>query len=322
MKITRIINKFFTYLYFIAKFKKHAVAFFFSHYNVSLEKSKLVTCEGKFLTFKNNNKNRFPVSRIEPYKMGLTKLINVLNNPAVQIAEFTENGFVLEVKGIRLNIDTFNNLGIFHEIYIEKLYNIHLPQNNCLFIDIGMNTGFATLLFANQPETKCVYSFEPFKQTFDHAVANINLNKNISNKIKTYNTGVSNESATLQVPQLEGGEASASTNKEFIEQLNLKSSGVVSVQVKGIIEILDEIIKENPDTAIVMKVDCEGEEYNIFKKLDASGYVKKVSAFYLEWHFKGPEILNEILTRNNFAVAEFAGPEFSNSGMLYAFRNQ
>lgn len=322
MKLTRIINKFFTYLYFITRFKSHSVAFFFSHYNVSLDKSKLVKREGDCICFLNNSNNKFLISRLPQYKQGLNKLIAVLNDPAVQLTTFTEKGFILETNGIRLNIDSFNNLGIFHELYIEKLYNIHLPQTNCLFIDIGMNTGFATLLFASSPQTKYVYSFEPFKETYEHALANIRLNKNISNKIKPFNAGVSDISATMQVPQVEGGEASASTNKDFIAQLNLKSTGFVEVQVRSVIDILDEIVTENPETAIIMKVDCEGEEYNIFKKLDESGYINKVSAFYLEWHFKGPEMLIEILNRNHFAVAAFAGPEFSNSGMLYAFSNK
>lgn len=52
-------------------------------------------------------------------------------------------------------------------------------------------------------------------------------------------------------------------------------------------------------------MDCEGEEYHIFKDLDESGLIKNFHFVMLEWHYSGAEYIIDILEKMDFHVSHF-----------------
>jgi hypothetical protein len=84
-------------------------------------------------------------------------------------------------------------------------------------------------------------------------------------------------------------------------------------------EVLRGIRARHPGCAVIAKVDCEGAEYDILAALERDGLLADVSAWMIEWHFKGPEVLQAMLGKAGFrsVALRFEDPRF---GMLYGFR--
>ena len=81
--------------------------------------------------------------------------------------------------------------------------------------------------------------------------------------------------------------------------------------------VLRPIFNSHSDAQFVLKMDCEGSEYGIFKNLDAAGLLGRFDAIMLEWHNHGPHALREMLEKHGYSVFTF-GDQPSPIGMLYA----
>lgn len=168
-----------------------------------------------------------------------------------------------------VNYDTNDNSGIgcINEIVIRNEYNLdkYCNQKNKVFVDIGANLGIATIIMAKLNPESIVYSFEPFKKTFDLLVKNIELNS-LTN-VKAFNLAVSNKTnKTLDLSILNwmsGANSTCADAKLFENNWNS-----VDVQKVDCISF-DEIILINKiDKIHLLKIDCEGAEFDIIYDSD------------------------------------------------------
>ena len=70
---------------------------------------------------------------------------------------------------------------------------------------------------------------------------------------------------------------------------------------------------------ILLKIDCEGEEYAIFDLLKESKYLNNVVVGIIEWHEKGATSIEKVLINNQFKL-RLENHVSENSGMIYAFK--
>lgn len=320
MKIFRIVMKVIGFLYFLGKTGSYKFSYLLADEGLPLKVVRSLAVKNSQLIFMNTG-NKIFLSHVSSFKYGLTKLIFLLNNERINITDEEKDSFTLTINSIRHVIKSLNNLNIIHELYFEKLYNIQTPFDNFIVTDIGMNVGFASLYFASLPDVSKVYSFEPFLDTYDAACKNFNLNPSIKNKITPFNEGISNFTGHITVPTLEAGSVMASTNKEFIKDYKIDSSKKSTVQIKNITEVIQEIKASHPEQKIYLKIDCEGEEYNIINRLNDSKLIQIISGFIIEWHFKGPDLLVAVLKENGFSLLEVPIHSETIYGMIYAFKN-
>jgi FkbM family methyltransferase len=190
-------------------------------------------------------------------------------------------------------------------------------------IDIGSNIGDTPIFFAGLSGVEKVYAFEPFKIIFDQAQFNFSLNSELAKKIEAYNFGLSNEDLTKTVGfnekfigsniTVEGGVLDA-FSKAVVEEGKLNKQEVV---LKSADKVISEIISKTQNE-VVLKIDCEGAEYEILKSLSQTGTLKKINAIMLEWHFRGEQPLLDILSQNNFVC--FSQNWYASLGMIYAVR--
>lgn len=165
-----------------------------------------------------------------------------------------------------------------------------------------MNRAYASLWFANFENCSGVYGFEIDDYTYEKAIENINLNKNLSNKIITYNFGLSDEDNDVNLYYLDGCDGLNTMFSDFTDiQYELKNNKdklktkIVHVK-KASNVILDIIEKNNVKNNIVLKIDTEGAEYKIINDLIKNEVLDFVDVILGEGHlFSDESIVSELL---------------------------
>lgn len=144
---------------------------------------------------------------------------------------------------------------IFNDNY--KVIEKGVPfERDDVIIDIGANIGMFSILFAKLHPYIKVYAFEPVAETYLKMCKNIKLN-NITN-ITPVNTAVSGGKRIEHIIYHPQGLGGASSYVKTVKE----EDGVISTNVGCI--TLDEILLEfNIEKCKLMKIDCEGAEYDI-----------------------------------------------------------
>lgn len=231
--------------------------------------------------------------------------------------EINGNQLLLSIDGITLEIQTAEELFIVSEIFINKCYEFHL-KGECAVIDIGMNVGIASLYFASMPSTTKVYGFEPFKPTYEQANVNFNLNSHLKGKIVPQNLGLGLNDEKLSVEysaQHRGrvGIHGSRLVKDHIENTNLEIMKIQSAST-----VLDKVRLEANVQQFVVKMDCEGAEFDIIKNLQLNDNLRFIQMLLMEWHEQEPLSIIETLLANEFKV--FKMNYSSIVGMIYAVK--
>jgi FkbM family methyltransferase len=316
MTIIRVLQKFIFFLYLLIRFRSLRLAFTLAFYNISLNKISLIVKEGNYIKFNNNNK--VSILLLNNFNFSLNQLFVLLESPIVKVYNSNDKVFYVDINGMNFKVSSLSNMVILYEIFIQRIYEISLNHDNVVVVDIGMNVGVASLYFANMNVVDAVYGYEPFPDTFNEALNNFSLNNNLANKIKPFNIGVSSITCEKSISLFDSGILSAST-------LNNNYNGVkiadkqVSVKLMSINELLTNVYNKHPKSKILLKIDCEGEEYGIFEALETTNNLDNVDCILLEWHDKGIESLSAILKNKGFQYYHYPN-ESLNSGMFYAFR--
>jgi FkbM family methyltransferase len=178
----------------------------------------------------------------------------------MNIIEFTYNNLIYNFAYNPLDTSEICCVGEIvsnNDYILDKFTN----NNNKHFIDIGANCGVATIILAKQNPLSTIYSYEPDKNLFNILLKNIELN-NLKN-VKPFNIAISKSGVdklllTLH-PNYSGGNTTYSdidTMKSFFNQ------EIYSYYVDCL--SLDEIIIQNNINEVeLLKIDCEGAEYDI-----------------------------------------------------------
>ncbi len=172
--------------------------------------------------------------------------------------------------------ETYNNLEYSfvdsHDLSLNGSINEIIKTNEYMlqyftdcessFIDIGANHGVATLILAKQNPRSKVYAFEPDPEIFEKLVANVAAN-NLTNVVAKC-MAVSDDSTKvldlIKHPQFSGGNTTCSEPAVFQYFFRTEKATVIKVPCVS----LDDIINQHNITNIkLLKIDCEGAEYDI-----------------------------------------------------------
>jgi len=222
-------------------------------------------------------------------------------------------------QGVRLSLSdkADHPLYLIKEVFVKDEYNLNITEDSVL-IDIGMNRAAASLLFAANENIKRVYSYEPFRPTFDKAKKNLDLNPRLSEKIRPHAYGLGKADAELKLPYLINATGGMSTTFDVVRDTSKASTE--TVVVKDSARELRCILDSNENAHVIVKCDCEGAEFEIFERLDEEGLVGRIDVVLMEYHFESPDRLIRILTGNGFAVQTKSGSRKSKTGYIYAVR--
>ena len=190
--------------------------------------------------------------------------------------DFTEletNGFKIKLVGLQYGGD----LGVF-----MGEYNVYVKDK--VVLDIGANIGDSAIYFINSGASKVIaVEADPF--TFDLLERNVELN-GLANMIIPFNAAVSEKSGILKIPYRRSSTIGTGANSFRYPE------GSAGVEVMKI--TLESLIEKYQINSGVLKIDCEGCEYDAVFGTDGNQIVNAFDEIILEYHY-GAEKIKSIL---------------------------
>lgn len=216
-------------------------------------------------------------------------------------------------------VKKYDNLKVLEEIFIDRVYDLE-SNEKYVVCDVGMNIAAASLYFASFENIEKVYSYEPFLATYETGIKNIKQNSELAQKIETKNFGLGKKDEQIEVPLPHEDSLGGATDISFIEKNYKDYVKKVRVEIKNIIPVLKFIMEKHPLLKIILKLDCEGAEYDIIEQIESNKMIDSIAIYMIEFHFRGKNMFRDIFKRNNFIVISPVDEDISPYGMLYAIK--
>ena len=192
----------------------------------------------------------------------------------------TKSGLQIKIRVKSTDLMALVNVWIKNEYEIDSF---SIKENDSI-IDIGGHIGLFSLLISQKSKNARVYSFEPIKDNFNLLNSNLELN-NIKN-VFAYNLAVSKNLDEVNLFLSDDESAHSIISKES-----------ESIRVKSI--SLQKIFDDNKiDTCKLLKLDCEGAEYEIIDSLP-NEYLDKIQNMTIEYHLADskPDLVKNLIEK-------------------------
>jgi FkbM family methyltransferase len=205
-------------------------------------------------------------------------------------------------KKLKLQMNSFDGWGAFYEILVKDAYETIL-DSDFVVVDVGMNVGTAALAFASNDRVKRVYGFEPVPSSCTMAARNFDLNGAIGDKINITCAALGKGNKIIQIPAASGGSVGVSVTGFVMEKIHEPSDykSTIDVVVKDASTAISEILQQHNEK-ILLKLDCEGAEYEIIKDLFEQNILDKIAFIIIEWHYNGKSVLVDKLIKSGFIL--------------------
>lgn len=172
-------------------------------------------------------------------------------------------------------------------------------------IDIGGNVGDTALYFAKKGAE--VISFEPVKHLYNLGIQNIELNKEYSNKITLINKGV-------------GGKKGIANYKLDSVRLYIDDDETCEMEIIT----LKDLINDYDFTPDILKMDCEGCEFEVIPNNDLSMFKDIIFEHHAKAAGKDYKPLINKLEKEGFTINTYpvaaSRLSFDDIGIIHAFK--
>lgn len=246
----------------------------------------------------------------------LIKATNVFKNwylyPLVYFSIIKRDYVIFEThSGLKIKLRTRStDLMALTNVWLVEEYsgsNFRINANDVI-IDIGAHIGLFTLYASQYCKNGIIFCFEPVDENYDILVDNITQN-NLKN-VKPFKSAVSKSESTITIYRNkdEAGHGMFSFTSHALK--------VDSISLKKIID------ENSINQCNLIKIDCEGAEYEIIESLPLE-YFKKISKMIIEYHFADskPKLVNDLKTKLMTASFKISTVSHSSDmGLLYAIK--
>lgn len=230
-----------------------------------------------------------------------------------KITEYDDSFIVLKnVNNIKLKCRIKEGFDFGHILEIFEKNTYLKDFKNSTVIDVGASTADSSIYFAING-AKEVYGLEPMKESYDIALYNIMIN-NLTNKVHLINAACSSKSGTIEL-NLSSKNPNANS---IIPSEIVRASGINfnSKRLVDSISLKDIIYQYGLSKIDLLKMDCEGCEYEVFQNIDEETF-SIINTIILEFH-EGLKFLPDLLKGHGFQVNY---EQSTKLGILKASRN-
>lgn len=250
----------------------------------------------------------------ELYKKRLIEQENNINNTN----KISMNKDYISIGDCKFDVNT--KLYNLWEVFFRRDYEFG-GLKNVIFIDVGAYIGDSAIYSSYNDNVSMVYAYEPFSDNFNMLVNNVNLNP--KKNIKVFKYGWGNENITIEVPlYYHKISMTHSNNKLFWDSKSFCTDeniiGHEDIEIKEAASILNDIISNNKNNPIVLKLDIEGSELDVITNLDKNNLISKIDIILMEWHYHDYHIITNILEKYGFIWFNEYLQE--NAGIIKAYR--
>jgi len=223
------------------------------------------------------------------------------------------NKFIIRNSTLTIMGTAENTIFTAHGVLCEECYGFSCTEDHIVF-DIGLNIGISALYFAKNPRIKHIYGFEPFGRTFRQALLNLENNKELSTKITACNFGVGGVPREITMAYNPALPGSMST---IVDRFAGKGP-LEKATIKNVADVFKPIMAKHKEK-ILLKMDCEGGEYEIIPELETHGLLSSINIIQMEWHFAFPQQIIDVLKRNGF-ISFYSQSIVGVRGYIYGVR--
>ena len=224
-----------------------------------------------------------------------------LTNDKIAVFE-TKTGLKIKIRVKSTDLMALTNVWMINEYDIDG-FEIN-PSD--IIIDIGAHIGLFSLLVSQFCKTGKIFSFEPINDNFNLLISNLKLNH--AENIRPFNLAVSRNTSSVNL--FLNSDQSAHS---------IFSSDSESITVESI--SLQKIFDENKISSCkLLKLDCEGAEYEIIDSLPLE-YFDKIQNIAIEYHAADskPELAKELISKiKNAGFTIKTRPHHNDMGFLIA----
>ena len=208
-------------------------------------------------------------------------------------------------------------------------FHFYLNEKSNVIMDIGMNIGDSTMYFLSNKTVKKVYGYEPFSETYIHAENNLKEYIEKENeRISLHNYGLSDANRMVEALYNEDMSTGLSSDVGNVEKgykvydecgvgIRIEQERKEKIKLVDVAEEFKRVMSNHSDCNYILKIDCEGEEYNILQRLSETHLLEKVSYVIIEWHYKGKDILLEQIKKFGFSYNYRVTSFKDDMGMIY-----
>jgi len=217
----------------------------------------------------------------------------------------TRNNLEIKIRVNSTDLMALTNVWMIKEYEIEKF----CIKNDDVIIDIGAHIGLFSLLVSKSCPNGKIFSYEPIKKNFNLLINNLESNK--LKNVFPFNLAVSKESSKIKL---------FLDSDDSAHSLFGKNNEFETVQSISLDKIFDT---NNIDSCKILKLDCEGAEYEIIESLPKQ-YFTRIENIIMEYHFADsePELVKNLIQKiKNMGFKISTKPHHDDMGFLIAQKN-
>lgn len=247
-------------------------------------------------------------------------------------ARFSNDGqgtLFVDVAGIRASVQGAEEILTLKELLLDGICNT-LFSRPTVVLDIGMNSGLASLYYASLPQV-VVVGYEPGGRSYSRALLNISLNPALADKIRAFKAGVGDSKIrTIAMYPPKTGRSYRSSRQ--MDNGKGPRFEYEEVHIEDAAEILDSIVSQYPERDVVVRIDLERSEYfidglsehQVIDRLLSAGKLRLVETIMLKWDHeksrRNPSVARQ-LSDCGFKVFSFSAHD-AHQRVLYAVRSR
>jgi FkbM family methyltransferase len=160
----------------------------------------------------------------------------------------------------KLDISDYQNWLLYFYCKTDSSFGVvNYIKNGDIILDMGGNIGQTAMMMAKfAGKTSKVFSFEPFPETYEKFVTNLELNPELKDNVSIENCALGNTVSVLQMYR------DCETNSGSNRMVSKESVSKELIQVP--VSTIDIFVQENNLTKLdLIKIDVEGFEMNVLK---------------------------------------------------------